>query len=423
MPLKSFFDSEPSRGYFFTSLFDHAGGSLTVAASNMQQADQSLEALENRTFLSATPLAVKPSKVASAYFDNRGQVFMLFTVGLDKATLSRKTAALYIAGTDGLFGTPDDVRLNTKVGYTRGRLSLRSSALALNQAYRVRLNAAVIQDANGRFLDGEFNGNNVLSGNGHAGGNYDVVANTAAKTTARFTTIAGFMNVRLYPNHAPITVANFEHYANEGAWDNSIFHRSIADFVIQGGGKVINASNQVDDVHNHGTIQNEPDLSDQRGTIAMARAVDNNPATTADQNSATTQWYFNLKANTDLDTADGGFTVFGELLNDGSLEVMDAIAAFKTINANPQTDPNGVYSDLPIRDLATVQANGIDPSRDLIVVNRIAMLFDPTATPNVQSPAAVKPAVVTAAAMPVLSPPISTAFSGKKVDDQNSLFE
>ncbi len=372
-----------------------------------------IEPLEDRLLMAAA------SAVRAAYLDNRGQAFFLFTVGLDKSTLSRKTASLYKAGTDGQFGTADDVRLYTKVGYTRGRLSLRSDALAVNEPYRVRLNAAVIKDASGKFLDGEFRaaGN---SGNGRGGGNYDVVGNFGSKTFARITTVAGYMNLRLYPNHAPITVNNFKHYANEAAWDNHIFHRSVADFVIQAGGKTVNGSNQIVDVHDHGNITNEPALSNVRGTIAMARAVDGNPATTNDQNSANNQWYLNVKDNTSLNTNDGGFTVFGELLNDGSLEVMDTINKFPTGNAG------GDLSEIPVRDLSLPQQdpNGLNPNRDAIFINRIAMLYDVTATPNVQAgavPAAARSLELAVA--PALSPAVAKAFAAAKPDKQDSLFD
>ena len=88
--------------------------------------------------------APRPAKIATAFLDNRGQAFMTVTVALDTSTLSRKTAALYTAGGDGVFGTGDDARLYTKVGYRKGRLSLRADGLDLNDRYRVVLNSSVI---------------------------------------------------------------------------------------------------------------------------------------------------------------------------------------------------------------------------------------------------------------------------------------
>ena len=336
-----------------------------------------VENLEDRILMKLA----HPTQVINGYFDNRGNVQLNMSVGIDPTTLSRKTAALWLAGGDGQFGTTDDTRLYTAVGYRKGLITLRA-ATAVNQRYRVILNASVIKDINGFFLDGEFNGATVPSGNGVQGGNYDIVTNTAARATARFTTIAGNMNVALNTKLTKITTNNFAHYANLGAWDNSFFHRSVANFVFQGGGFFVNGSNQMNNaVHSDGDILNEPGISNTRGTIAMARAVDGNPATTGDQNSANTQWYFNTVSNTSLDTNDGGFTVFGAVADRASLAVMDAIAKFGIVNAS---SINGAFDTLPVRDSAGVIARGsINPSQDLIIVSRIAMLMDPTATPVV----------------------------------------
>ena len=110
---------------------------------------QAIEALENRQMLSAvaTPMRpARPAQIASAYFDNRGQATFTVSVALDTSTLSRKTAAFYTAGNDGVFGTVDDARMYTSVSYRKGRLTL-SAATAVGQRYRVKLNAAVIKDA------------------------------------------------------------------------------------------------------------------------------------------------------------------------------------------------------------------------------------------------------------------------------------
>src|SRR5690242_9442324 len=179
-----------------------------------------MEHLEARLLMRAP----RPVQIATAYLDNRGQAFFTVSVQLDKTTLSRKTASILTAGTDGVFGTADDARLYTAVGYRKGRLSLRAN-LPLNTRYRVRLNASVIKDINGLALDGEFKAGKP-SGDGFAGGNYDVVSTLPAKTRVRFSTSAGFINVGLYRN-TPNTKSNFIHYTDEGAYDNTIIHRSV----------------------------------------------------------------------------------------------------------------------------------------------------------------------------------------------------
>ena len=138
---------------------------------------------------------------------------------------------------------------------------------------------------------------------------------------------------------APLTVQNFINYVEDEDYVNTIIHRSIADFVIQGGGFTVDSfamvSNPADAVGVIPTdlpVQNEfsPDRSNLRGTIAMAKQPGN-------PNSATSQWFFNLADNSgppaDLDTQNGGFTVFGEVLTDTDLDVIDAIANLPVFNA------------------------------------------------------------------------------------------
>jgi cyclophilin family peptidyl-prolyl cis-trans isomerase len=341
-----------------------------VAAKTQQpSSSQCVENLESRILCRAP----RPAKIATAFLDNRGQAFLTVTVALDTSTLSRKTAALYVAGTDNVFGTADDVRLNTKVGYRKGRLSLRSDALGLNAKYRVVLNASVIKDVNGLALDGEFNGMPEVSGDGTPGGNYDVVSTTAAKTTVRLSTVQGYMNVRLNTRFTTVTATNFLHYVNEAAYDNTFFHRSVPGFIVQAGGFFVNGSNAVAETHTEGNIVNEPGISNTRGTIAMAKLG-------GDPNSASNEFFFNLADNSaNLDNQNGGFTAFGEVLNDGGLEVMDQIAQFPVVNG---TSVNAAFTDLPVTDLQNVQTRPFNPSSDLVLIQRSAMLFDVAATPG-----------------------------------------
>ncbi|MGL5939803.1 MAG: peptidylprolyl isomerase [Waterburya sp.] len=134
----------------------------------------------------------------------------------------------------------------------------------------------------------------------------------------------GVTNVLLFDQAgvgAPATVTNFLNYVNDGDYVNSIIHRSVPGFIIQGGGFTI------EDL-DIGTVSSDPPVvnefnsqrSNTRGTIAMAK-LGNNP------NSATSQWFFNLADNSaNLDNQNGGFTVFGEVLSDTDLAPIDAIA-------------------------------------------------------------------------------------------------
>jgi cyclophilin family peptidyl-prolyl cis-trans isomerase len=140
-------------------------------------------------------------------------------------------------------------------------------------------------------------------------------------------TSEGPITLELAPDKAPITVENFLKYVDEGFYDNLIFHRVIRDFMIQGGGM----TDQMEEkAQKHPPIKNESQgaLSNDRGTIAMAR--------TSDPNSATCQFFINHRDNKRLDTAGGGYTAFGKV-TDG-MDVVDKIAAVATTTRAGQKD-------------------------------------------------------------------------------------
>ena len=105
----------------------------------------------------------------------------------------------------------------------------------------------------------------------------------------RFHTNFGDIDVTLLPNSAPRTVTNFLNYVNRGAYNNSLIHRSVAGFIIQGGGyQFINRVPR--EIASDPPVVNEFSVSNTRGTIAMAK-LGSSP------NSATNQWFFNLADN------------------------------------------------------------------------------------------------------------------------------
>lgn len=147
----------------------------------------------------------------------------------------------------------------------------------------------------------------------------------------RFQTSAGDIEVMLLPDVAPQTVANFLKYVNRGSYSNSIIHRSVRGFVIQGGGYQW-VNRQPVEIPSDGPVQNEFNVSNTRGTIAMAKLGD-------DPNSATTQWFFNLANNSgNLNNQNGGFTVFGRITNSAGLLTMDRIANVPVFNAGSPFD-------------------------------------------------------------------------------------
>jgi peptidyl-prolyl cis-trans isomerase B (cyclophilin B) len=144
----------------------------------------------------------------------------------------------------------------------------------------------------------------------------------AANPRVEVQTSMGAITIELYADKAPITVKNFLDYVNAGFYDNTVFHRVIPDFMVQGGGfepgmkqKRIRAS-----------IKNESanGLKNQRGTLAMAR--------TSDPDSATAQFFINTVDNGFLDKAQAadrvGYCVFGKVV--GGMDVVDKIAAVPT---------------------------------------------------------------------------------------------
>jgi len=153
------------------------------------------------------------------------------------------------------------------------------------------------------------------------------------------TIAGGDVLVQLYPSQAPLTVANFLKYVDNNAYDYSFFHRSVDDFIIQAGGSFVNTAqnNIIDTITSYGTVQNEPGISNTSGTIAMAK-VDGDP------NSATSEWFFNLGDNSaNLDQQNGGFTVFGKVL-DSSMEIVDAIG---NLPISDQSSSIG-FGELPV---------------------------------------------------------------------------
>ena len=153
----------------------------------------------------------------------------------------------------------------------------------------------------------------------------------ATAPVVRFHTSLGDIDVQLDSTNAPKTVTNFLGYVNRGDYSNSIFHRSVPGFIIQGGGYYV-AGGQVQLIPAQAAVVNEYHTSNVRGTIAMAK-LGNDP------NSATDEWFFNLANNSsNLDNQNGGFTVFGTVANSQSLAVMDAIAALQVVNAGSPFD-------------------------------------------------------------------------------------
>ncbi|AYC32834.1 peptidyl-prolyl cis-trans isomerase [Pseudomonas cavernae] len=146
----------------------------------------------------------------------------------------------------------------------------------------------------------------------------------------------GVITLNLFADKAPETVANFEEYVKAGHYDNTIFHRVISNFMIQGGGFEPGMKQKA----TRATIKNEANngVSNKIGTIAMAR--------TMEPHSASAQFFINVSDNTFLDhsapTVQGwGYTVFGEVV-----EGMDVVNKIKGV----ATTMRSGHQDVPVDD-------------------------------------------------------------------------
>jgi len=146
------------------------------------------------------------------------------------------------------------------------------------------------------------------------------------------TTNLGNITVQLDEEKAPKTVANFLHYVNSGHYSNTIFHRVIGDFMIQGGGFEPGMKQKPTDQ----TVENEAKngLKNEPYSLAMAR--------TSDPHSGSAQFFINVKNNSFLDYPgqDGwGYAVFGKVTE--GTDVVDQIKKVKTTRS-------GMFADVPV---------------------------------------------------------------------------
>lgn len=148
-----------------------------------------------------------------------------------------------------------------------------------------------------------------------------------------FHTNYGDITIKTFDDKAPETVANFLAYCRAGFYDNTLFHRVIDNFMVQGGGFELGMKQK----KSNAPIKNEADngLKNHRGTLAMAR--------TSDPHSATAQFFINVVDNDFLNyrssTPEGwGYCVFGEVVD--GMNVVDKIKSVPT-------ETNGYHQDVP----------------------------------------------------------------------------
>ena len=148
----------------------------------------------------------------------------------------------------------------------------------------------------------------------------------------------GDISVELFEDKAPISCENFRQYATDGHFNGTVFHRVIPNFMIPGGGMDENLSSKP----TRDPIKNEADNGELnvRGTLAMAR--------TGVVDSATSQFFINLRDNDFLNhgSRDFGYAVFGRVAD--GMDVVDAIAAVETGN-------RGGHQDVPVEAVTIVE--------------------------------------------------------------------
>lgn len=166
------------------------------------------------------------------------------------------------------------------------------------------------------------------------------------QTKVKLTTSLGPVVIQLNAEKAPLTVANFLRYVNEGFYNGTIFHRVIPGFMAQGGG----FDSSFNQKNTHDPIENEANngLKNKRGSIAMART--NAP------HSATAQFFINYKDNSFLDhtspsPSGWGYAVFGDVVE--GMDVVDAMAKQPTGN-------RGMHQDVPKTDIVIESAEVVE---------------------------------------------------------------
>ena len=158
-----------------------------------------------------------------------------------------------------------------------------------------------------------------------------------ATAIAELDTSVGSICIELYGDDAPLHVANFDYYVAQSLLTGTVFHRHVPGFVMQGGSHRVGASDFEVVPPDNGPVTNEPcaldtpsgsvlvcsERGNERGTVALAKLG-------GDPNSGTTGWFINLTDNREnLDNQNGGFTVFGRVLD---MAPVDALAAMPVSN-------------------------------------------------------------------------------------------
>jgi len=195
----------------------------------------------------------------------------------------------------------------------------------------------------------------------------------ADATIVEFQTTQGNVQVNLYDQTTPKTVANFLKYIEEGHYASVVIHRSVTDFIIQGGGYKVDSGWPLTRLATNASVVNEPIYSNVKGSIAMAKLG-------GQPNSATDQWFFNMKDNSaNLDVQNAGFTVFGQVIGDG-MAVLEQIAQLSQCDADGASSV--VFDNLPVVNYSAQNCADSSPLLfdNFVVINQIVIVDASDAT-------------------------------------------
>lgn len=183
----------------------------------------------------------------------------------------------------------------------------------------------------------------VHTASAQAGAGAPAVAAAEAPVKVLVKTTAGDIVLELNAEKAPKTVANFLGYVDDHFYDGTIFHRVIDGFMIQGGGFTPDFTQKA--TRSPIVLEADNGLKNDRGTVAMAR--------TMVPNSATSQFFINVRDNASLNAkgANDGYAVFGKVVQ--GMDVVDKIRAV-------QTGRKGPHADVPLETIEIVSTSRVD---------------------------------------------------------------
>jgi cyclophilin family peptidyl-prolyl cis-trans isomerase len=172
-----------------------------------------------------------------------------------------------------------------------------------------------------------------------------VLAAAPPAPRVRITTSMGDIVIELYPDRAPLTVANFLRYLREGHYTNTLIHRVVGNFVIQGGGHSA-GDQQLKPTHDPIANESGNGLQNKRGAVGLAR--------TEKPHSGNAQFYIDISDNSDLDPvpARWGYAVFGKVVE--GMDVVDRIGAVATGSVGP------FKSDAPLKPIVIQKVEEIE---------------------------------------------------------------